>query len=154
MIEHIDCLKELIWITLDGREGPFWARDKIRVLGSAWPCLCTFCSTSARQQGSLVSQTGGGFLFSLCVHFNFLYQIGGGFFFSLSLPFYFFFSNWNSVNEINRPFGFFKPKTDLIYLFLGWAFYPQVWLAVFKHISDLMKKGYPKDRRKKSKFLK
>ena len=30
-----------------------------------------------------------------------------------------FFSNWNSVNEINRPFGFFKPKTYLIYLFLG-----------------------------------
>merc|ERR1719228_1447181 len=29
----------------------------------------------------------------------------------------------------------------------------EVWLAVFKHISDLMKKGYPKDRRKKSKFL-
>jgi len=30
----------------------------------------------------------------------------------------------------------------------------EVWLAVFKNISELMKRGYPKDKRKTSKFLK
>ena len=113
MIEHIDCSKELIWITLDARAGPFWAWDKIRVLGSAWPCLCTFSSTPARQQGSLVSQTGGGFfLFTLCP-FQPFSQIGGVFFlFTLCL--FLFFPNKRSFFLFS--FHFFPLLTQLYFL--------------------------------------
>ena len=134
MIEHIDCSKELIWITLDARAGPFWAWDKIRVLGSAWPCLCTFSSTPARQQGSLVSQTGGGFfLFTLCP-FQPFSQIGGVFFLFTfpKLKDFFFFSHstFSAVDTIIFPWSQLSASKLQILFFLGSLLIVEIFLLL------------------------